>query len=112
MLLSALNCWEKKRFIFHLVMGGVGFIIVFASPVYLIGINSTGIIMYLWPFCAICYSAVFLLEAFDPYYFKSELQIFRFRLILFIIGLLLAFFGALLIAYTTGHACFQELMST
>ncbi|NOQ72151.1 MAG: hypothetical protein GQ574_09125 [Crocinitomix sp.] len=86
-LLLSLCWWEKKRITFNIVVGisGVTGILLAGLPMYyfdFVGIIFCGL------FLNLCYSVGFLLEAFDGYYFKGKLQLFRFRLLFFIFGLL------------------------
>jgi hypothetical protein len=97
-IMSALTWWEKKRILFNLIVGALGVIGVFISPISMLKINILAVIFY-GLMANLFYSVGFLLEAFDLYYFKSKLQLFRFRLVLFVIGLLVVglvtFLGAL-----------------
>ncbi len=97
-IMSSLIWWEKKRILFNLIVGGLGVLGIFISPISMLKINILAIIFY-GLMANLFYSVGFLLEAFDQYYFKSKLQLFRFRQVLFVLGLLVVglvtFLGAL-----------------
>ncbi len=83
----AIKWWEKRRIWFNLSVGLAGLFIVLMQPFSLLLFDIIGIVAW-GVFANILYSLGFLLEVFDRYYFKGKIKMFRFRLPLFIIGVL------------------------
>ncbi|MFT5820629.1 MAG: hypothetical protein ACI8ZM_001874 [Crocinitomix sp.] len=86
-LLLALRWWEKKRITFNIVIGIAGMVSILLAGMQMYYADFIGVVFWAL-FFNLCYSIGFLLEAFDAYYFKGKLQLFRFRLLFFIAGLL------------------------
>ncbi len=99
-LLLALRWWEKKRLVFNIIVGVVGFLGLGLVSVRMFPIEFAGIIFW-GLFLNLCYSLGFLFEVFDAYYFKGKLRLYRFRLIFFIVGtlsaVLVTFLGSILL---------------
>lgn len=90
--------WESKRLIYNIAIGLIGSFTIYdglSRGEYTWTIDDTlGIIF--WAIGAnIMYSLGILLELFDWYYLKNKLRMIRFRMIFFIIGLLLSCFQTL-----------------
>ena len=83
--------WESKRWIYNIAVGFFGIFAIYdglSRGEYSWTIEDTfGIII--WGIGAnVFYSLGILLELFDWYYLKNKIEIKRFRMIFFIIGLL------------------------
>lgn len=105
-LLTAFGWWEKRRWIYNLVVGLTGVIFLMFIPsfggVELIGIMVYGLLANL------CYSLGFLLEVVARYYFKNDTDFSAKRKLLFGAGLVIsilitAVLGSAWGIFSTGH---------
>lgn len=96
-LLTAFGWWEKRRWIFNLVMGLTGSVIFFLIPsvetLDILGVLVYGILANL------CYCTGFLIEVVARYYFKNESDFTRKREFLYGAGLLFSVLVTALLAF-------------
>ena len=80
--------WEKKRIIFNALVGLSGLYVTFVFCNKFTGFELFGIIM--WGAVAnIFYSTGSILEMADIYYFKGQINLYRYRTFLLVTGTLL-----------------------
>ena len=95
-LLTAFGWWEKRRWIFNLVVGLTGSIFFFLVPSFnsfdILGVLVYGILANL------CYCTGFLIEVAARYYFKNESDFTRKREFLYAAGLLFSVLVTALLA--------------
>jgi hypothetical protein len=105
-LLNAFGWWEKRRWIYNLVVGLTGAFFLFLMPM-ITAFDVLGIILY-GLLANLCYSTGFLLEAVARYYFKNVSDFSEKRKLFFGAGLVLSVVITALLAFawgllSTGH---------
>ena len=83
----AIRWWEKKRILFNIVVGAAGLLTLFLAPFGLFAFDIFGIVA--WGLMAnLMYSVGLLLEVFDKHYFNSAFKFYKYRMVLFVLGLM------------------------
>jgi hypothetical protein len=94
--------WESKRLIFNLVIissGLISFYDGYSRSTFFWDFSDTVAIFRWIIFANISYSLGILLEIFDWYYLKNKLNVVKYRLILFSLGIVFSFLLTLLCGF-------------
>lgn len=87
-LLTAFGWWEKRRWIYNIVVGFTGAFFMFLLPM-VTGFDIIGIVIY-GLLANLCYSLGFLIEVVARYYFKNESDFTDRRKLMFGAGLVIS----------------------
>lgn len=87
-ILSAFGWWEKRRWIYNIVVGFTGAFFMFLLPM-VTSFDIIGIVIY-GLLANLCYSLGFLIEVVARYYFKNESDFTDRRKLMFGAGLVLS----------------------
>jgi hypothetical protein len=87
-ILSAFGWWEKRRWIYNIVVGFTGAFFMFLLPM-VTSFDIIGIVIY-GLLANLCYSLGFLIEVVARYYFKNETDFTDRRKLMFGAGLVIS----------------------
>lgn len=84
-ILEAFRWWEKKRWIYNLMVA-ISCLIFSFPPISSFGLLEILSLLFYVLIVNICYSLGFLLEVADAYYWNGKMRFADFRMVFFILG--------------------------
>jgi hypothetical protein len=99
-ILSAFGWWEKRRWIYNIVVGFTGVFFMFLMPM-VTSFDIIGIVIY-GLLANLCYSLGFLIEVVARYYFKNESDFMDRRKLMFGAGLVISVLATAFLATAWG----------